>query len=88
MEKLSVARAFLGFSQLINFIMPLGIVSGFEQRLTLQILPVVEGFRRTGHEDGRLYPNNRQSRWLCPSGKTESLDHDELRLLPLVHTLL
>jgi len=68
--------------------MPLGIVSGFEQRQRIQILRAVDGFHHTGHEDRTLFPNNRQSRWFCPSGKIESLDHHELRLLLLVHTLL
>ena len=88
MKKLSIPHAFLNFSQLINFSMTLGIVSGYQQRLRLQILPAAAGFRHAGHEDRTLFLNNRQSRWLCPSGKNEGLDNHELRLLSLVHTLL
>ena len=88
MEKLSIPHAILSFNQLIDFNMPLGTVTGFEQRLRLQILLAVDGFRHTGHEDRTLFSNNWQSRWLCPSSKIEGLDHHELRLLRLVHTLL
>jgi len=54
-KKLSIPHAFLSFSQLINFSMTLGFVSGFQQRLRLQILPAVDGFHHAGHEDRTLF---------------------------------
>jgi hypothetical protein len=59
---LSIPHAFLSFSQLINFSMPLGIVSGFGQRLRLQILPAFDGFPHTGHEERTRFPQNGQAR--------------------------
>jgi hypothetical protein len=56
---LGTPDAFLSFSDVINFSMSLGIVSGFEQRLTLQTLPAIDGGHHSSHEDRTLFPNNR-----------------------------